>query len=79
VAGPRPAIGRALVCRATVAGEAGLIADGLLANPQAGPGYTLSALAAASLGSTTIHPGRFNVPGTIVGVFFVAVSVIADP
>jgi ribose transport system permease protein len=44
-------------------------------NPQVGPGYTLSALAAAFLGSTTIHPGRFNVPGTIVGVFFVAVSV----
>jgi ribose transport system permease protein len=44
-------------------------------NPQVGPGYTLSALAAAFLGSTTIRPGRFNVPGTIVGVFFVAVSV----
>jgi ribose transport system permease protein len=44
-------------------------------NPQIGPGYTLSALAAAFLGSTTITPGRFNVPGTIVGVFFVGVSV----
>jgi ribose transport system permease protein len=44
-------------------------------NPQVGPGYTLSALAAAFLGSTTIRPGRFNVPGTIVGVFFVAISV----
>jgi ribose transport system permease protein len=44
-------------------------------NPQVGPGYTLSALAAAFLGSTTIRPGRFNVPGTIVGVFFVGVSV----
>jgi ribose transport system permease protein len=44
-------------------------------NPQVGPGYTLAALAAAFLGSTTIRPGRFNVPGTIVGVFFVAISV----
>ena len=44
-------------------------------NPQIGSGDTLSALAAAFLGATTIHPGRFNVPGTIVGVFFVAVSV----
>jgi ribose transport system permease protein len=44
-------------------------------NPQVGPGFTLSALAAAFLGSTTIRPGRFNVPGTIVGVFFVAISV----
>jgi predicted ABC-type sugar transport system permease subunit len=34
-------------------------------------GYYLGAF----LGSTTIRPGRFNVPGTIVGVFFVAVSV----
>lgn len=44
-------------------------------NPQIGPGFTLSALAAAFLGSTTIRPGQFNVPGTIVGVFLVAVSV----
>lgn len=44
-------------------------------NPQVGAGYTLAALAAVFLGSTTIQPGRFNVPGTIVGVFFVAVSV----
>jgi ribose transport system permease protein len=44
-------------------------------NPQVGSGYTLSALAAAFLGSTTIRPGRFNVPGTLVGVVFVAFSV----
>lgn len=59
---------------AAVAGELELARTGS-GDPQIGPGFTLSALAAAFLGSTTIHPGRFNVPGTIIGVFFVAVSV----
>ncbi|WP_033289289.1 ABC transporter permease [Amycolatopsis jejuensis] len=40
-----------------------------------GAGYTLPALAAVFLGSTTIRPGRFTVLGSLVGVFFVAVSV----
>jgi ribose transport system permease protein len=59
---------------AAVAGELELARTGS-GDPQIGPGFTLSALAAAFLGSTTIRPGQFNVPGTIVGVFFVAVSV----
>jgi ribose transport system permease protein len=59
---------------AAAAGELELARTGS-GNPQVGPGFTLSALAAAFLGSTTIRPGQFNVPGTIVGVFFVAVSV----
>jgi ribose transport system permease protein len=59
---------------AAVAGELELGRTGS-GDPQIGPGFTLSALAAAFLGSTTIRPGQFNVPGTIVGVFFVAVSV----
>jgi ribose transport system permease protein len=45
------------------------------ANPGDGFGTTLGALTAVFLGVTTIRPGRFNVPGTIVGVYFVAVSV----
>lgn len=40
-----------------------------------GAGYTLPALAAIFLGSTTIKPGRFTVAGTLVGVFFVAISI----
>jgi ribose transport system permease protein len=44
-------------------------------NPQVGPNLTLNALAACFLGSATIRPGEFNVGGTIVGVFFVAVMV----
>jgi ribose transport system permease protein len=65
------------VIAGALAGVAGLVelARTGSGNPQVGPGYTLAALAAAFLGSTTIRPGRFNVPGTIVGVFFVAVSV----
>jgi len=59
---------------AAVAGTLQLARSGA-ANPQIGPGFTLSALAAAFLGATTIRPGQFNVPGTIVGVFFVAISV----
>ena len=59
---------------AAVAGELELARTGS-GDPQIGPGFTLSALAAAFLGSATIRPGQFNVPGTIVGVFFVAVSV----
>lgn len=45
------------------------------ANPGNGFGITLGALTSVFLGATTIRPGRFNVPGTIVGVFFIAVSV----
>jgi ribose transport system permease protein len=38
-------------------------------------GLLLPALASAFLGATTIRPGRFNVVGTLVGVFFIAVAV----
>jgi ribose transport system permease protein len=44
-------------------------------NPQVGSNLTLSALAACFLGATVVRPGQFNVPGTLIGVFFVAVSV----
>jgi ribose transport system permease protein len=44
-------------------------------SPQTGPGYTLVALSAVFLGSTCIQPGRFNVPGTIIAVYFVALIV----
>jgi ribose transport system permease protein len=44
-------------------------------NPQIGAGYTLPALAAAFLGATTIKPGRYNIPGTIAAVFFLAFSI----
>jgi ribose transport system permease protein len=45
------------------------------ANPNAGPDFLLPAFAAAFLGATTIHPGRFNVFGTIVALFLLAIGI----
>lgn len=45
------------------------------ANPQTGSAITLPVLAVAFLGVTSIHPGRFNVPGTLLAVFFLATTV----
>lgn len=44
-------------------------------NPLMGNYFLMPALSAVFLGATAIHPGRFNVPGTILAVFFLAVSV----
>jgi ribose transport system permease protein len=44
-------------------------------NPQVGNSFLMPALSSAFLGATAIHPGRFNVPGTILAVFFLATSV----
>lgn len=42
-------------------------------SPQAGIPYLLPAYAAAFLGSTTFRPGQFNIPGTLISVFFLGV------
>ena len=44
-------------------------------NPQIGLYFMMPALSSAFLGATSIQPGRFNVPGTILAVFFLATSV----
>ena len=44
-------------------------------NPLMGSYYLMPALSAVFLGATAIHPGRFNVPGTLLAVFFLATSV----
>ncbi|HEX4353574.1 MAG TPA: ABC transporter permease [Polyangiales bacterium] len=44
-------------------------------NPQIGGYFMMPALSAAFLGATSIQPGRFNVPGTLLAVFFLATSV----
>jgi ribose transport system permease protein len=44
-------------------------------NPQVGASFQLPVLSSAFLGATTIHPGRFNVLGTLLAVFFLATSV----
>ncbi|ADP80922.1 ABC transporter permease [Pseudofrankia inefficax] len=45
------------------------------ADPTAGPSYLFPGLAAVFLGATTIRPGTYNVWGTILGIFFVAVGI----
>jgi ribose transport system permease protein len=45
------------------------------ASPTAGPAYLFPAVTAVFLGATTIRPGRYNIWGTVLGTFFVAVAV----
>lgn len=60
---------------AAVGGVLQLAAQGN-ANPQTGGlGFILPAFSAAFLGSTTWRPGKFNVPGTIIALFFVGALV----
>jgi ribose transport system permease protein len=66
------------VLSGTLAGLAGvlLVARNGSANPQVGTVVdTLQALSAAYLGATAFKPGRFNVPGTLVAIFFLAFTV----
>lgn len=66
-----------LVVSSVLAALAGVAQIGLQgsASPQLGPGFTLPALSAVFLGSTAIRPGTFNVLGTVVAVYLVAVIV----
>jgi ribose transport system permease protein len=45
------------------------------ADASVGPSYLFPALAALFLGATTIRPGKYNVWGTVIGVYFVAIAV----
>ncbi len=68
----------AFVISGTVAGFAGVLWVGStgVGSPQLGNvTQTLQALAAVYLGSTAIKPGRFNVVGTLVAIFFLAFTV----
>ena len=65
------------VLSGTISGIAGvlLIARQGAAGTDAATGLLFPAYAAAFLGATAIDPGRHNVPGTMIGVMLVAVSV----
>jgi ribose transport system permease protein len=65
------------VVAGAVAGFAGVLQTSLVssATPTVGPDFLLPAYAAAFLGATTIKRGMFNVWGTIVGVFVLAVGI----
>lgn len=65
------------VAAGTIAGAAGVLqlARSGSGDPAVGPAFTLPAIAAAFLGATAIRPGRFNVAGTIIAIFFLAALV----
>ena len=65
------------VLSGSLAGLAGalLIAQNGNATPQPGADLTLTAISAAFLGATAIRPGRFNVVGTLIAIFFLAFSI----
>ncbi len=68
----------AFVLAGALAGVAGvlLVAKNGSASPEAGNiTDTLSALAGAYLGATSIRPGRFNVLGAMLAVYFIGFSV----
>lgn len=67
----------ALVSCGAIAALAGLLQSGQLGvgDPTVGPGYLLPAYAAAFLGSTQFHGGRYNVWGAVIGVYVLAVGV----
>ncbi len=73
----RRAVLISFVLSGTIAGIAGvlLIARQGAAGTDASTGLLFPAYAAAFLGATAIDPGRHNVPGTMIGVMLVAVSV----
>jgi len=67
----------ATVACGVIAAFAGVLASSQLAtgDPTISTSYLLPAFAAAFLGSTQFHEGRFNVPGTLVAVAVLAVGV----
>ena len=68
--------GSLMACGALAAG-AGMLVTARLGNadPTIGPGYLVPAFTAAFLGSTQFRGGRFNVWGTVLSVYVLAVGV----
>lgn len=67
--------GTTMVAGSTLCSVAGLlyVAGAGGASPNVGTTFTLPALAAAFLSAAAVRPGRFNVWGTIIAIFFLAV------
>ena len=76
IAANRYVIG-AFVTSSFLAGLAGVVLGSRLgtASPSTGGSLLLPAFAGAFLGATTVRPGRFNVLGTIIAVYMLAVAV----
>jgi ribose transport system permease protein len=71
----RLVLGLTFIASGALAGAAGVlqVARAGGADPRVGEGLTLPALAAAFLSAAAIKPGRYNVGGTLVAIFFLAV------
>jgi ribose transport system permease protein len=67
----------AFVASAGIVGFAGLLQAGSLgsADPSAGPSFLLPAFAAAFLGATAVHVGRYNVWGTVIASYLLITGV----
>ncbi|MGH2662962.1 MAG: ABC transporter permease [Actinomycetota bacterium] len=61
----------------SMAGFTGFLLAGQLGamDPSIGPQFLLQPFAAAFLGATTIHVGRFNAVGTLVALYLIAVGI----
>jgi ribose transport system permease protein len=66
-----------LVVSGAAAGLGGvlLVANSGAGNPSVGSVFTLTGLTAAFLGATSVKPGRFNVLGTLLAIFFLASAI----
>ncbi|WP_411733427.1 ABC transporter permease [Paeniglutamicibacter sp.] len=75
--GTKRVIWTSFLLSGAIAGIAGVLLTARSggADPLTGPGLMFPVLAAVFLGKTTIRPGQANVPGTIIGVLFVAFTV----
>ena len=67
----------AFVAGALLAAVGGMLVTAQVgaADASSGPGFLLPAYAAAFLGATAIRPGFFNVWGTLIAIFLVAVGI----
>ncbi|HSC02668.1 MAG TPA: ABC transporter permease [Solirubrobacteraceae bacterium] len=67
----------AFVGAGCLSGIAGVLSVMILgaAHPDIGTGFLLPAFAGAFLGATSIRPGRFNVWGTVIAIYFLAAGI----
>ena len=67
----------AFVCSSGIGAAGGVLFAGTsgAADPSSATALLLPAFAAVFLGATAIFPGRFNVPGTLLAVYFMATGI----
>ncbi len=67
----------ALIASSGLGALAGVLYAGTTgaADPSSGLAYVLPAFAAAFLGATSISPGRFNAPGSVIAVYFLVTGI----